>query len=133
MKKDMNGQNFFARDFKQLEVWKKAVSLTEKVYKLAKGFPQHEKYGLRSQIERSSSSISCNLAEGQGYAGIFPNQEIHFYAIANGSAYEVRAQIELIYRVGYVNLETYEELENEVRQIIKMLISLIKKVKREIA
>ncbi|KIN51161.1 hypothetical protein B4146_0621 [Bacillus subtilis] len=39
----------------------------------------------------------------------------------------------MIYRVGFVNLETYEELENEVCQIIKMLIPLIKKVKREIA
>lgn len=129
----MNGQNYFARDLKKLEVWKKAVSLTEIIYSLTKSFPQHEQYGLRSQIERSSSSISCNLAEGQGYAGIFPNQEIHFYAIANGSAYEVRAQIELIYRVGYVNLETYQQLEKEICEIIKMIFAMIKRLKREIA
>ena len=133
MKKDMNEQDLFVRDFKQLGVWKKAVSLTEKIYLLTKSFPQHEQYGLRSQIERASVSISSNLAEGQGYAGLFPNQMLHFYAIANGSAYEVRAQIELIYRVGYVNLETYQQLEKEICEIIKMLIALIKKVKREIA
>ncbi|MEI2368019.1 four helix bundle protein [Niallia circulans] len=133
MKKDINGQDFFVKDFKQLEVWKKAVSLSEKIYKLAKGFPKHEQYGLRSQLERASVSTFSNLAEGQGYAGLFPNQELRFYSISLGSAYEVRAQIELIYRVGFVNLETYEELENEVCQIIKMLIPLIKKVKREIA
>lgn len=133
MKKDMNEQDIFARDFKQLEVWKKAVLLAEKIYKIAKKFPQHEQFGLRSQIERASVSISSNLAEGQGYAGIFPNQLLHFYAIANGSAYEVRAQIEIIYRVGYVNLETYQQLEKDICEIIKMLIALIKKVKRECA
>lgn len=133
MKKDMNGQNIFAKDFKQLEVWKKSVSLAEKIYKLTKGFPHHEQYGLRSQIERAAVSISSNLAEGQGYAGVFPNQLLHFYSIANGSAYEVRAQIELIYRVGYVNFETYQQLEKEICEIIKMLVGLIKKVKRECA
>lgn len=129
----MNGQDIFARDFKQLEVWNKAVSLTEKIYSLTKNFPQHEQYGLRSQIERSSVSISSNLAEGQGYSGLFPNQELRFYSISLGSAYEVRAQIEFIYRVGFINLETYKELENDICQIIKMLIPLIKKVKKEIA
>lgn len=39
MKKDMNEQDLFARDFKQLGVWKKAVSLTEKIYLLTKSFP----------------------------------------------------------------------------------------------
>ncbi|MFT4413361.1 four helix bundle protein [Fredinandcohnia humi] len=133
MKKDMNGQDIFAKDFKQLEVWKKAVSLTEKIYELTKEFPKHELYGLRSQLERASVSISSNLAEGQGFAGIFPNQVYHFYAIACGSAFETRSQIELIYRVGYVNLETYQQLEKEICEIIKMLFALIKKVKREIA
>lgn len=133
MKKDMNEQNNFARDFKQLEVWKKAMSLSEKIYKLTKRFPQHKQYGLRSQVERASVSISNNLAEGQGFVGIFPNQVYHFYAIACGSAFEVRSQIELIYRVGYVDLETYQQLEKEICEIIKMLFSLLKKVKREIA
>lgn len=128
----MNGQNIFAKDFKQLEVWKRAVLLTEKIYELTKEFPKHELYGLRSQIERASSSISSNISEGQGYAGLFPNQELHFYSIASGSAFETRSQIELIYRVGYVSLETYQQLEKEICEIIKMLFALIKKVKREI-
>ena len=50
----------------KLEVWKLAHQLTLEVYKVSKNFPSSEKYGLTSQVRRSSSSVPTNIIEGQG-------------------------------------------------------------------
>jgi four helix bundle protein len=132
MKVDVSGQDLIVRDFKKLKVWQKAMLLSEKMYKIAKSFPKHEEYGMRSQVERASSSIALNIAEGQGFAGLFPQKEIFHYSLAKSSAYETRSQVELLFRIGYINMESYKELEKEVCEIIKMLTSLIYKKKAEI-
>ena len=54
------------KDFKELRVWSKAHELTMLVYKLTRGFPRDEVYGLTSQMRRSAASIGANIAEGCG-------------------------------------------------------------------
>jgi len=39
--------------YKQLKVWQKAMKLVIHVYKATKNFPEHEQYGLISQMRRS--------------------------------------------------------------------------------
>ena len=53
-------------NFKQLAVWKKAMSLTVEIYKATMRFPKEEMYGLTSQVRRASISICANIAEGCG-------------------------------------------------------------------
>ena len=48
---------------KDLQVWKKAKDLTEKIYKITEQIPKSEAYGITSQIRRSAVSISSNIAE----------------------------------------------------------------------
>ncbi len=50
--------------FERLEVWQKARLFVVKVYKLTKKYPNEEKYGLVSQMNRASISITSNIAEG---------------------------------------------------------------------
>jgi four helix bundle protein len=45
------------RDFKEIKVWAKAHSLTLEIYKVTAGFPREERYGLTSQLRRSSGSV----------------------------------------------------------------------------
>jgi four helix bundle protein len=54
------------RNYKDLQVWEKAHRLTLAVYKGTQDFPKEERFGLTSQIRRSSASIAANLAEGCG-------------------------------------------------------------------
>jgi four helix bundle protein len=54
------------RNYKDLQVWEKAHTLTLAVYKDTRHFPSDERFGLTSQIRRSCSSIPANLAEGCG-------------------------------------------------------------------
>ena len=51
---------------KDLIVWQKAMDLVIAVYKLTRGFPKSEAYGLTTQMQRAAVSIPSNIAEGQG-------------------------------------------------------------------
>jgi four helix bundle protein len=57
------------QSFRDLVVWQRSMQLTAAVYRLSKGFPRDEIYGLSSQIRRSAVSIPSNIAEGQGRLG----------------------------------------------------------------
>jgi len=52
--------------FKDLNVWKVAMDLAVKVYNITRDFPDTEKYGLISQLQRAAISIPSNIAEGSG-------------------------------------------------------------------
>ena len=105
---------------KDLEVWKKSMDLVEDVYKLMKQLTENEKYGLISQIKRSSISIPSNIAEGAGRAST--KEFIRFLDIATGSLSELETQLLLLERLGFCSTE--ENLTEEIQTIGKMLYGL---------
>ena len=74
--------------FQQLEVWQEAHKLTLLVYKITKGFPNEEKFGLVSQMRRAAVSIPANIVEG--FKRRSPRDKLRFYNIAEGSLEEVK-------------------------------------------
>jgi len=101
-----------------LKIWQKSIELTKLVYKLITTLPSDEKYGLISQIKKSSVSIPSNIAEG---AGRNSNKEFkYFLSIANGSAYELQTQLiltielNLIIEIQKMNYSFQKSLENKV-------------------
>ena len=52
------------RNYKDLQVWEKAHKLPLAIYQSTYDFPREERFGLTSQIWRSSASIAANLTEG---------------------------------------------------------------------
>ena len=53
-------------DYKKLKVWSSSIDLVVDVYKATEKFPSDERFGLTSQIKRSSVSMPSNIAEGAG-------------------------------------------------------------------
>jgi four helix bundle protein len=51
-------------NFKKLIIWKESIELIFKTYEVTKTFPDNEKFGLTSQLNRCSVSIPSNIAEG---------------------------------------------------------------------
>ena len=115
------------RDFKTLKVWEKAHNLTVKMYGATATFPKEEQYGLTSQIRRACSSIPANIAEGCGRRG---NVELaHFMHIGMGSASELEYHLMLAHDLGFLDDSNYIQLSDEVREVKRMLTSLIQKLK----
>jgi len=66
---DSRGQGFrdsgvMLRNYKDLKVWQKSYQFCLEIYKITKGFPKEETYGLTSQIRRAGVSVPSNIAEG---------------------------------------------------------------------
>ncbi len=106
-------------NFKELNVWKKAVDITVQAYRLTASFPKEEKYGLISQIQRAAVSIPSNIAEGCGRVS---DKELqHFVSISMGSSYELETQMILAFRFGYISEELLKEFELALLPVQKML------------
>lgn len=51
-------------NFKKLVIWQEAMDLVEDNYIFTRTLPDYEKFGLRTQINRSAVSIASSIAEG---------------------------------------------------------------------
>jgi four helix bundle protein len=111
------------RDFRPLKVWQKAHSLTLDVYSSTSLFPKSELYGLTSQLRRASASIPTNIAEGCGRDTEKSLKQ--FMQIAMGSASELDYLLVLSKDLGFLEKNSYEQLQFDVIEIKKMLSSFI--------
>ena len=104
------------------------MQLVGAIYDATDSFPQHEMYGLTSQLRRAAVSIPSNIAEGQAH---YTNPEfIRFLRHARGSLAEIETQILIAQDRGYVPKARAEELINqpdELGRVISGLISSLKK------
>ena len=108
-------------NFRELKVWQKSIESGKLVYEATANFPLDEKYGLKSQIQRSTVSIASNIAEGSGRIG---NKEFqHFLSIANGSAFELETQLIFAREFNFINEEHYLKITALLTEIEKMIYS----------
>ena len=115
------------RDFRTLKVWEKAHLLTLKIYKVTEKYPKEELYGLTSQIRRACVSIPTNIAEGCVRSS--DADFARFLYIALGSTSELEYLILLSKDLKFIDNELQVELNIEINEIKKMLISMIQKLK----
>ncbi len=109
-------------NFQKLEVWPLSIGFADLVYQATDDFPAHGLYGLTSQLQRASVSISSNIAEGSGRCS---NKEFQrFIGISNGSLMECVLQLEICRRRNYVTLVVYRDLNALGERISRMLSRL---------
>ena len=106
---------------KKLKVWQEAIVLTEMAYKVTSNFPKEEKFGLVSQMRRSSVSVASNIAEG---AARYNNKEkIQFFLIARGSISELDTQLEISKRLDFINADN--KIFKKIEEVSILLYGLI--------
>lgn len=115
------------RNYEDLQVWRKAHSLTLEIYKNTRCFPIEERFGLTSQIRRSCSSIGANIAEGCGRRS--DPEMARFIQIAMGSGAELSYHLRLARDLGFLSRESFESLRSNLSEIMRMLSSFSLKVK----
>ncbi|PIF30889.1 four helix bundle protein [Flavobacterium sp. 9] len=114
-------------DFRKLLIWQKSMSLITKIYFSTNNFPKEEIFGLTSQIRRSSVSISSNIAEGSGRES--DKDFLRFLNISVGSLFEMQTQLEIAKNITYLNEQEFNNLYEDNREVERMLVSFIKKIK----
>ena len=116
------------RNYRDLEVWNKAHGLTLHLYKVSRGFPRDEIYGLTAQLRRAAASIGANLAEGSGR--LTDNEMARFVRIALGSASELDYHLVLSHDLKFLNSEDYQYAAKELTSVRKMLRSFLSAIEK---
>ena len=101
--------------FEKLWVWQKAHQLMQEIHKFCITLPREEKFRIQDQIERSSSSVCDNIAEG--YTTYYYNDKIKGFNIARKEAGETQNHIRKLSGKKYLGpkesqmwVECYEEI-----------------------
>ncbi|QYZ66129.1 MAG: hypothetical protein OI74_11970 [Gammaproteobacteria bacterium (ex Lamellibrachia satsuma)] len=110
-----------AKRFEDLEVWKRSARLSAEIYGAFIGCSD---YGFRDQITRSGLSVPSNVAEG--FERESPKESINFFSYARGSCGELRTQIYIGRKIGYIDKATGGKWVTETKEISAMLTALIK-------
>lgn len=113
--------------FRDLVVWEKSHTLTLAIYKLTRKFPDFERFGLSSQIQRSSSSVPSNIAEGFKKNSL--KDSLHFYNIADCSLEETKYQLILARDLGYISEAEFTQTSSIAEETGKLLNGWMKSLK----
>lgn len=116
--------------FTDLVAWREGHALVLDIYRITKGFPREELFGLTSQIRRCAVSITSNIAEG--FSRNSWKEKLQFYSISLGSLTELQNQLLVSRDVEYISLDVYRRIAEQSVFVSKLIRGLIKKSQSEI-
>jgi four helix bundle protein len=117
----------YLKNLEDITILNQAEDYCRGAYHLTKGFPESERFGLTSQVQRASVSICANMAEG-----FYRNTNkdfIHFLSISRGSVGETIVLLKLASGFNYIDYIEYTKLKDNYEGLIKSINSLIKYLK----
>jgi four helix bundle protein len=104
--------------YKELKVWQKSIELVTDIYGVSANFPDKERFGLISQLNRASVSIPSNIAEGAGRNST--KEFLHFLSIAHASSYETETQLIISRNLNYLTTSQLDVLTEKINEWQKM-------------
>jgi four helix bundle protein len=114
------------RDFREVEVWRKAHQLALTVYRATETLPKSEVFGVTAQLRRTAIAVPTRIAEGCGREG-----DVEFAAQlhkARGGSSELEYLLLVCKDLGYLPPEAYELLREDVVTVRKMLSGLLRRM-----
>ncbi len=114
------------KSFRDLTIWKDAITLVKDIYDETENFPNSEIYGLTSQIRRSAVSVPSNIAEG--HIRLHTTEFRHFLFIALGSLAELETQVIIAGELKYVNKGSRDAIVQRIDILGKQIRSLVSKL-----
>lgn len=112
------------RDHAKLRAFELADEVAVLIYRVTKGFPKEEVYGLTSQMRRAAISVPSNIVEG--CARESQAEYLRFLEIAFGSLRELHYQFDLAMRLGYTDKLNDVECNSKMVETEKVLSALIR-------
>src|ERR1700737_376525 len=116
----------YARNFRDLVVYRVSFTLASRIFVLSKSFPEEEKISITSQIRRASRSIGAQIAE----AWAKRRYERHFTSkLTDADAEQMETQhwVRVAAQCGYLNETQARESIDQLEEIGRMLNGMIEK------
>ena len=117
-----------AYTFRDIKAWQRAHGVVLEIYKITKGFPAEEKFGLTAQLRRSAASVATNIVEG--YKRRSDRDFAHFLKIADASLEETKYHLLLAHDLTYVARDAYVKLSTLADEVGRMLCGFRKTLGR---
>lgn len=114
------------RNFKKLLIWQLGMEIVDVVYEIAPHLPNEEKYGMRSQMTQSGTSIPSNIAEGSAKRS--QKDYLRFVEYSLASAFELETHALIVEKRKWVKQEMIEELLMLVEKEQMMITKFIEKL-----
>src|SRR3954453_12401393 len=110
-------------DHEKLDVYREAIAF---VAWLSVVMEETRRAGeVKDQLDRASTSIPLNIAEGNGkYAA---RDRCRFFDIAHGSSLECAAGLDILVAKGKLTPEQIRPGKEQLQRIVRMLMGLIKR------
>ena len=115
------------RNFRELLIWQKGMEIVREIYAVTPLLPDVEKYGLKSQLQRSAVSIPSNIAEGCSRDSERDFRWFLHFAI--GSAFELETQLTISLQLNLIPKKDVEPILCLLSEEQKMINSFISKIK----
>ena len=114
--------------YEDLNVWKSADDLAQRVFDLTERFPKTYLYDLTSQLRRAVLSVPTNIAEG--CASFHSREFLQFLNIARRSLSETQYLLGFAMRRNLVTQEEILTFRSVCEDISKMLNGLAKSIRK---
>ena len=115
-KQDDNREKGIA-GFEKLWVWQKAHLLMVEVHEICKKLPYPERFKIKDQLERSSTSVTDNIAEG--HTSYYYQDKIKGFNVARKEAGESQNHIRTLQAKEYITKDEADDLVIKYEEIIR--------------
>jgi four helix bundle protein len=109
-------------DHEKLEVYRESLAFVAWLEPLLQKLPKS--IAVQDQLDRASTSIALNLAEGNGK--FTSPDRCRFFDMARGSALECAAALDVLSAKGRLEMTLVNSGKERLRRIVSMLVGLIK-------
>ena len=116
------------RNHTKLRAFELADEITIMTYRLTKGFPKNEIFGLTSQMRRAAVSVPSNIVEGCARESQLEYQR--FLEIAFSSLRELHYQFSLAKRLGYLDKADFSRCDLKLVEAEKVLGALLRSMRK---
>jgi len=103
--------------FEKLWVWQKAHQLMLEIHKICQTLPRNETFKKRDQLERSSSSVPDNIAEG--HTSYYYQDKIKGFNIARKETGETQNHLRALEGKKYISNELATNLITRYEEVIR--------------
>ena len=114
--------------FEKLTAWQKAVEYADLMYRVTRGFPAEERFGLANQLRRSAVSVSSNIAEGSSRSS--RTDFARFVEISYGSLLESVSELQIAKRQEFLDREMFETAYVAAEDLAKILSGFRRSLKK---